>query len=138
MNKETLMPNFKKIDLGTFAEIAETKENDALPRGKVFLRDALGLTSCEISVNSVPAGIKAPYRHAHKQNEEIYIFLKGTGIMSVDGKEFPVGEGSCVRVAPAGCRGLESTGDEDLRYICIQAKENSLEQSLFDDGEICE
>lgn len=64
--------------------------------------------------------------HGNKQNEEIYIFLKGNGIMSVDGEEFPVRVGTCVRVAPGGCRFLENTGDGDLDYICIQAREDSL------------
>lgn len=131
------MSDFTVVNLGTFLEIAKTRENDILPPGKIFLRDKLGLTSCEISINSVPKGIKAPYKHKHRQNEEIYIFLEGSGLMSVNEDEFPVKEGTCVKVDPAGCRGLENTGDGDLRYICIQAKENSLEQSLFEDGEIC-
>lgn len=131
------MENFSKTDLGSFASLAQIKENEILPRGKVFLKDKLGLTSCEISVNSAAPGTKAPYKHKHKQNEEIYIFLKGSGLMSVDGHEFEVKEGSCVRVAPGGCRFLESAGKGDLDYIRFQAKEGSLEQSLFDDGEIC-
>lgn len=131
------MANFEVVNLGTFAEISKRKENDVLPEGKVFLKDKLELTSCEISVNSLAKGTKSPYDHKHRQNEEIYIFLQGEGIMSVDGEEFPVREGTCARVAPAGCRGLENTGDGDIRYICIQAKENSLQQSLFEDGEIC-
>ena len=131
------MPNFTLANLGTFIEIAGRKENENLPPGKIFLKEKLGLTSCEISVNSVPEGTKSPFKHRHHQNEEIFIFLDGTGMMSVDGEEFPVREGICVKVKPAECRGLENTGTDDLRYICIQAKENSLEQSLFEDGEIC-
>lgn len=131
------MADYKVVNLGTFVEIAGTKENDILPAGKVFLKNKLGLTCCEISVNSVPAGVKAPYSHRHRQNEEIYIFLQGDGIMSVNNNAFPVREGTCVKVTPTGCRDLENTGNCDLRYICIQAKENSLEQSLFEDGEIC-
>lgn len=131
------MTNYKKANLSTFSEIASIKENEVLPRGKVFLKDKLDLTSCEISVNSAAIGSKPPYSHKHRQNEEIYIFLKGAGIMRVDEDEFTIGEGSCVKVSPAGCRWLENTGDVPLLYICIQAKENSLEQSLFEDGEIC-
>lgn len=130
------MANFKKVDLGSFAEIAE-KDEGAILKGKVFLRNSLGLTSCEISVNSAAKGTKAPYSHKHKQNEEIYIFLKGRGLMRIDGEEISVREGTCVKVDPAGCRFLENTGDGELCYICVQAKAHSLEQALFDDGEIC-
>lgn len=119
------MANFKKIELG------------ALAGGKVFLKDQLSLTSCEISVTSAPAGAKAPYSHKHNQNEEVYIFIKGTGEMTVDGDSFKVQEGSCVKVMPDGCRYLENTGKDDLCWICVQAKENSLEQYTFSDGEKC-
>lgn len=132
------MANFKLVNIGTFDEIATKKENDAPPKGKVFLKEKLGLTSCEISVNSMPKGSKSSFKHKHHQNEEIYIFLSGAGIMSIDGEEFPVKEGICVKVEPAGCRGIENTGNNELHYICIQAKENSLKQSLFQDGEMCD
>ncbi len=39
--------------------------------GKAFLHDLLELTSCEISVSAMPAGVKLPFNHKHKQNEEV-------------------------------------------------------------------
>lgn len=104
--------------------------------GKVFLHDDLGLTSCEISMNAVPEGWKAPFIHSHKQNEEIYIFLKGVGKVMLDGQSFDVKEGSCLRVAPSVKRTLENTGHGELRFLCIQAKEGSLEQFAMTDGEL--
>ena len=65
------MTNFKNVEIGTMAELGKNYEN-----GKAFLHDLLELTSCEISVSSMPAGIKLPFNHKHIQNEEIYIFLK--------------------------------------------------------------
>lgn len=56
--------------------------------------------------------------------------------MMVDGESFDVSEGSCVRVAPKGNRSLENTGDGELQLICVQAKENSLDQYALSDGEI--
>ena len=124
------MTNFKNTEIGTLNGIATKYEN-----GKVFLHDLLGLTSCEISVNSMPAGVKLPFNHKHKQNEEIYIFLKGEGIMTLDGKILDVKEGSCVKVLPNSVRTMESK--TELQYICVQAKEGSLNQFGFVDGEIC-
>lgn len=122
------MSSFQFFDFGTLNDLASQFN------GKVFLHDALGLTSCEISVNAVPKGGKAPFVHSHKQNEEIYIFLKGTGCVTLDGQDFDVKEGSCLRVAPSVKRMLENTGDEALQFICIQAKENALEQFAMTDG----
>lgn len=73
------MTNFKNVEIGTMAELGQNYEN-----GKAFLHDLLGLTSCEISVSSMPAGVKLPFNHKHIQNEEIYIFLKGEGTMTLD------------------------------------------------------
>ena len=124
------MANFKKAEIGSLAEVGTKYEN-----GKAFLHDLLGLTGCEISVSSMPAGITLPFNHKHKQNEEIYIFLKGNGKMTLDGETIEVKEGSCVRVLPAAVRTMAA--NTDLQYICVQAKEGSLEQFGFGDAELC-
>ncbi len=124
------MVNFKNEEIGKLNEIKTKYDN-----GKVFLHDLLGLTSCEISVNSMPAGVKLPFKHKHKQNEEVYIFLKGEGTMILDGKTIDIKEGSCVKVLPNSIRTMESK--TELQYICVQAKEGSLEQFGLGDGELC-
>lgn len=124
------MTNFKNFEIGKLDEICKTYEN-----GKAFLHDALGLTSCEISVNSMPKGVKLPFSHKHKQNEEIYIFIKGEGTMTLDNETIQVKEGSCVKVLPDAVRTMEAK--TDLQYICVQAKSGSLEQFGFGDGELC-
>ncbi len=124
------MANFKNVEIGALQEIGQKYEN-----GKAFLHDVLGLTSCEISVNSMPKGVKLPFNHKHKQNEEIYIFLKGEGTMTLDNETIQVKEGSCVKVLPNASRTMEAK--TDLQYICVQAKVGSLEQFGFGDGELC-
>ncbi len=104
---------------------------------KVFLKDALKLTSCEISINRVPKGFKSPFNHKHKQNEEIYIILKGSGIITVDNKKINIKEKSTVKIVPKASRMIENTGNSELTFICIQAKENSLIQSGLKDAELC-
>lgn len=101
--------------------------------GKHFVGDNLGLTGCEVSLNRLPAGRGTPFVHAHKKNEELYIVLRGTGFFYVDGEEFPVCEGSLVRVAPEGARVI-TAGSEDLYFVCIQAEANSLTQATLEDG----
>ncbi len=124
------MSNFKNVEIGNLNELGNNYEN-----GKAFLHDLLGLTSCEISVSAMPAGIKLPFNHKHKQNEEIYIFLKGNGTMTLDNELIEVKEGSCVKVLPDAVRTMESK--TDLQYICVQAKSESLEQFGFGDAELC-
>lgn len=125
------MTDYTAKDFGSFAEIAK------LENGKAFLHDALDLTSCEISINSTPKGFKVPFSHKHKQNEEVYIVLKGNGIITVGENKINVKEGSAVRVAAGVARTIENTGNGDFNFICIQAKENSLTQFGFGDAELC-
>ncbi len=124
------MTNFKKEEIGKISEISKNYEN-----GKAFLHDLLGLTSCEISVNLMPKGVKLPFNHKHKQNEEVYIFLKGEGLITLDDEVVEVKEGTCVKVLPNTIRTMEAK--TNLEYICIQAKSNSLEHFGLDDAELC-
>lgn len=101
--------------------------------GKHFTRSELGLTGCEVSINCIPAGKGVAFIHSHKKNEEVYIVLRGSGIFHVDGEEFPIQEGSLIRVAPAGARAL-SAAKEDMYYICVQAEEGSLTGATKEDG----
>ena len=124
------MTNFKKEEIGKIAEIGKNYEN-----GKAFLHDALDLTSCEISVSVMPKGVKLPFNHKHKQNEEVYIFLKGEGSMTLNNEVVEIKEGTCVKVLPNTVRTMEAK--TDLEYICVQAKFGSLEQFGLKDAELC-
>lgn len=104
-------------------------------QGKKFIKDELNSTGCEISVNSLAPGKSAPFMHAHKENEEIYVFLQGRGQMQIDGETFDVGEGAIVRIAPAGMRIWRNTSETDhLLAMIIQVRENSLNQYSAGDG----
>ena len=80
-------------DIGAFSDIGsyemECRDAKLTCPSKLFLKDLLGLTGCELSVNKMAAGSKAPFAHKHKKNEELWIVLKGTGSIGVDGKEYP-------------------------------------------------
>ena len=101
--------------------------------GKYFIGEQLGLSGCEVSINRLPSGKGMPFVHAHKKNEELYIVLRGSGTFFVDGEEFPIQEGSLIRVAPEGERAWKA-GEEDLFFICIQAEAGSLSQATLRDG----
>ena len=104
--------------------------------GKAFLKNLTGATAMEFSVGSLATGVALSFKHRHKQNEEVYVFLSGRGVMTLDGEEFPVASGSVVRVAPSVVRTHRNTGDTPLVFLCFQAKAGSLEQATLDDGEL--
>ncbi|MBI3724006.1 cupin domain-containing protein [bacterium] len=103
-------------------------------RGKAFLRERLGLTGMELSLNKFPPGRAVPFLHRHKAHEELYLFVRGKGEIQVDGTTIPVEEGTCVRIAPSGARSVRNNSREDLYYVCIQAKDGSLSETGGSDG----
>ena len=131
--------NYSVMHAGKFEDLRKYEiQHPAIPdrkaSGKLFVRDHIGLTGMQISLNLLPPGVALPFGHMHKVNEELYIFTGGKGQIQIDGDIIDVQEGSCVRVAPQGDRTWRNNGDENLYYVVIQAKENSLTQDTFDDG----
>lgn len=106
--------------------------------GKQFIKEASGATSCEISFGTLSSGTAVPFFHSHKENEENYIILSGSGRFQVNDDVFDVAEGSVVRVSPGCDRNIKCTSSEPMTYICIQAKSGSLEQYTMTDAEVTE
>lgn len=102
------------------------------------LHELLSLTGTEVSINNLPAGVSIPFVHAHKNNEELYIVLSGKGSFFVDGEEFLISEGDCLRVDPKCERCLKAADDSALRYLCIQSRAGSLQGYTMSDGIISE
>lgn len=104
-------------------------------RGKQFLKELVGATGMEVSFTRLEPLQAVQFFHSHKQNEELFLIVRGAGEMQVDDDVIPVAEGSAVRVASAGERCLRNTSATDpLVYVCVQAKTGSLEQWTYTDG----
>jgi len=131
--------HYSAVDLGNLSELMDYSlihpVNKQKIEGKVFLKDATKSTGSEISFNSLPAQTELPYFHIHNKNEETYIILKGFGSFQVDDDCFDIKEGSVVRVAPQGKRGLCNASADTMIYVVVQSKENSLEEYTTGDGQ---
>ena len=77
-------------NLGSFLNIdqyqMECKAANLFTTGKLFLKDLLNLSSMEVSINALKPNEKASFNHYHVNNEELYLVLKGSGILTVDNK----------------------------------------------------
>ncbi len=105
--------------------------------GKLFLKEALGLTGCEISLNQLPPGGKVPFWHRHEASEEVYLFLGGEGEFYVDDDMIAVTQGTVIRVAPQARRTWRNTSaTEPLYYIVLQTVDGSFSQTTIGDGQI--
>ncbi len=130
--------NYTAVDLGKLDDIEQYSlihpKLGTEIKGKVFLKAPTKSTGTEISFTTIPPKSELGYFHMHYKDEETYVILKGSGYYQVDDDCFPIQEGSVIRVAPEGVRSLCNTSEENMVYVCIQAKENSLEEYTTDDG----
>ncbi|MDR1717704.1 MAG: cupin domain-containing protein [Prevotella sp.] len=115
--------NFNAISVGKLNELDDyvlTLAPDAKIHGKVFCGASLDTTGSEFSFQMFRPGAETGFLHTHKKHEELYFFLSGIGEFQVDGKVFPISEGSIVRVAPAGKRSVRNNGTTPLIMLCVQ------------------
>ena len=132
--------NCKAVNVGSWDEVIgyELPMGPSVIQGKVFVGQAVGATGSELSFQTLVPGQDSGFLHTHKTHEELYIILKGEGEYQVDGKIFPVREGTVVRVAPEGKRALKNSGKENLTMLCIQYKADAFTEadSPMTDGNI--
>jgi mannose-6-phosphate isomerase-like protein (cupin superfamily) len=130
--------NFTVAHLGGWDELDNyTFKHPRIPREyprKLFLKDELGLTGMEVSLNKMLPGEGMPFYHAHQTNEELYVFLKGKGQFQIDGEVIDVKEGTVIRVAPDGVRAWRNNSSEELYFIVIQTRSDSFSGSNISDG----
>ena len=81
---------------------------------------ALELERSGLGYQRIPPGYRFPYGHRHKQQEEVYVVLRGSGRMKLDDEIVELREWDAVRVAPGTWRGYEA-GPEGLEILVIGA-----------------
>ena len=74
---------------------------------------------------------EATTRHYHRASEEIYVVLKGSGSLEVDGETRTVRPGDAVLIPPGAWHTLENTGTSELRILCACAPPYSHEDTFF-------
>ena len=131
--------NVTAVDFGKFNDLNEyvlqLGPEVKIP-GKVFGGALVGATGGEFSFQSFAPDTETGFLHTHKNHEELYFFLSGKGEFQVDGKVFPVGEGSVVRVASAGKRSVRNNGTEPLVMLCVQYRGATFTEEDAADGVI--
>jgi mannose-6-phosphate isomerase-like protein (cupin superfamily) len=131
--------NFSAVDFGKFNELVGYEiplAPEVVIKGKVFGGQSVDATGAEFSFQVFAPGTDNGFLHTHKCHEELYFFLKGQGEYQVDGQNIPVGEGTVVRVAPAGHRTVRNTGNEPLVMLCVQYRGNAFDDTDATDGVI--
>jgi uncharacterized cupin superfamily protein len=81
---------------------------------------ALALEHSGLGYQRVPPGVRFPFGHTHKTQEEVHVVVRGSGRMKLDDEIVDLDEWDAVRVAPGTWRGYEA-GPDGLEILVIAA-----------------
>jgi mannose-6-phosphate isomerase-like protein (cupin superfamily) len=112
-------------------------DEDVADRGLVYWKTLLSadVTHSEaltMGIAKIPPG-EALHTHRHLQ-AEIYLILRGRGLVRIDGKSRPVRAGSAVFIPANAPHSCENTGATDLRFTYV-FDANSFEEIEYIFGE---
>lgn len=131
--------NVTAVDFGKFSDLGEYVLDlgpDFKIPGKVFGGALVGATGSDFSFQMFAPGTESGFLHTHKIHEELYFVLSGKGEFQVDGKVFPIAEGSVVRVAPDGKRSIRNNSTEPMVMLCVQYRGATFTEEDVTDGVI--
>lgn len=89
--------------------------------GLISPRQQLDLHAVGIGLLRLPAGRGYTFTHRHKEQEEVYVAMGGSGVILIDGALIPLQRGDVVRVAPEARRALRAADHEALLVLCAGA-----------------
>ena len=83
-------------------------------------RAALGVSSFGMSILSLPAGYDRypDHDHTHDHQEEVYVVLAGSGVLTVEGEEFALDSETMARVGP-GVKRKVVAGPGGIRMLVL-------------------
>jgi mannose-6-phosphate isomerase-like protein (cupin superfamily) len=85
------------------------------------LRRAVGARAFGFNYFTIPPGVEGrEHDHADSSMEEVYVVVRGSGVMRVDGEEVELRPGRFLRVDPASTR-MPVAGDEGLEFVTFGA-----------------
>jgi mannose-6-phosphate isomerase-like protein (cupin superfamily) len=111
------VPNYSIKNLKEVEDSAAGRGGDVEAR---FGRKHLDSQHLGVSYFRYAPGFKSPYGHRHREQEEAYVVVGGSGRMRLDDEIIELRQWDAVRVAPGVVRAFEG-GADGLELIAIGA-----------------
>jgi mannose-6-phosphate isomerase-like protein (cupin superfamily) len=83
-----------------------------------FARSAIESEHLGVSLFRYGSGVRAPFGHRHREQEEAYVVVAGSGLVKLDDEVKELRRWDVLRVAPGVVRSFEG-GDDGLELIAI-------------------
>ena len=109
------MSNYAKVNLLDLEDSVGDRASEIEGR---FGRNALGSRDLGVSHFRYAPGFRSQAGHRHREQEEAYVVVAGSGRVLVDGEVLELRQWDTVRVAPEGVRAFEA-GPDGLEVIAI-------------------
>ena len=98
-----------------------------------FARDDLEATRFGLSLQRLKPGMRLPFGHWHKEQEEVYVIVGGSGRFKLGDEVVEVAQWDAVRVSPDVTRGVEA-GPDGLDMVAFGAPNTGLQDAQQEMG----
>jgi mannose-6-phosphate isomerase-like protein (cupin superfamily) len=109
------MPGYSSVNL---FDVEDTVSGRVPGMQGRFARKHLDSRDLGVSLFSYEPGLRSPLAHSHREQEEAYVVVSGSGRMLLDGEVLDLRQWDVVRVAPEVLRAFEA-GSDGLQLIAI-------------------
>jgi mannose-6-phosphate isomerase-like protein (cupin superfamily) len=107
-----------RFTIANLKEVDDTAGENAPGLEARFARKHLDSEHLGVSYFRYAPGFRLPTGHSHREQEEAYVVVDGSGRMKLDGEIVELRRWDIVRVAPGTVRGFEG-GPEGLELIAL-------------------
>lgn len=106
-----------KFNIGGFSDVSEKiRSNDVYD-----VYDLKALNNIVVSMTVLHGG-KCTSGHYHDKEEEVYMFLEGSGEMQLGDDRFAVSKGDVVLINGGRFHKVFNTGKDELKFFCVFEK----------------
>jgi quercetin dioxygenase-like cupin family protein len=109
------MSDYTKVNFDELDDAAAGRGYDVEAR---FARSRLDSEHLGISRFRYGPGVRPPYGHRHREQEEVYLVTSGSGRVRLDDEIIDVNQWDVVRVAPHVVRAFEG-GPDGLEVVAV-------------------
>ena len=97
-----------------------------------FARTPIGGKTLGLSLFKLEPNFRIPFGHKHDSQEEVYVVVRGSARVKVDGKVVDVGEWDAIRFEKGAMHDVEA-GPEGVEYLAFGAGDDASEVEMVQD-----
>jgi mannose-6-phosphate isomerase-like protein (cupin superfamily) len=123
------MANYKKTNLRSDVENQAPKFDMPEEMDTRFARKPLGGKTLGLSLFKLAPNFRIPFGHKHKDQEEVYVVVRGTGRIKVEDDVVDVAEWDAIRFDKNTMRNVEA-GPDGIEYLAFGAGDDPLDAEM--------